>query len=177
MRNTALISAVLFGISLPLAAGASDTLVRFKGGIGVIPVSNGTGAAATSEIVTRNVVRTVQPPGQPWVIADLSARVKTDGRIKVKGKGLLLAGGNNVGFTGNQSVFATLICEASAPFTLLSTSSSGVPLQPNGDFEIDDVLTPLPPLECASPVLLIRNLGGAWFAAGIPKLRGEDDDD
>jgi hypothetical protein len=29
------------------------------------------------------------------------------------------------------------------------------------------------PSDCQSPVLLIRNTGGVWFAAGIPKL-GDD---
>jgi hypothetical protein len=44
-----------------------------------------------------------------------------------------------------------------------------VPLQPDGDFRIDDNLNPPPPAVCASPVLLIRNPAGAWFAAGILK--------
>jgi hypothetical protein len=48
--------------------------------------------------------------------------------------------------------------------------SALVPLAANGDFRIDDVLNPLPPRVCDSPVLLIRNPAGAWFAAGIPKL-------
>ena len=65
------------------------------------------------------------------------------------------------------SVFATLICEAAAPFIEHSTTLAGVALAPNGDFKIDDVLVPMPN-GCASPVLLIRNAnGGAWFAAGI----------
>jgi len=67
-----------------------------------------------------------------------------------------------------QSVFATLICEAGTPFTLLSTDPDGVQLAPNGDFKIDDVLVPPPPATCASPMLLIRTAGsGNWFAAGI----------
>jgi hypothetical protein len=37
---------------------------------------------------------------------------------------------------------------------------------------IDDTLD-FAPLDCASPVLLIRNTGRVWFAAGIPKL-GDD---
>ena len=67
---------------------------------------------------------------------------------------------------------ATLICEAAAPFVLHDTAL--VALAPNGDFEIDDVLNPAPPAACASPVLLIRNAGGAWFAAGII-ASGNDD--
>jgi hypothetical protein len=166
---------VLFMV-YPLAAAAEDSLVKFRGGIGVIPVSSAAGAAnadGTSPNVNRNVVRGVNPPGQIWVIADLRAEVKVGGRIKVRGKGLLLGGGNGIGGNANQSVFATLICEAAAPFTLRNTTSA-VPLEPNGDFRIDDVLTPAP-FDCASPVLLIRNPAGAWFAAGIPNL-GRDDD-
>ena len=69
-------------------------------------------------------------------------------------------------------LFATLICEAAAPFIEHSTTLTGVLLAPNGDFKIDDVLVPMPD-GCASPVLLIRSAnGGAWFAAGIPAAAG-----
>jgi hypothetical protein len=166
------IVALTLWIGCSYAAAAGDSLVRFKGGIGVIPVSSAAGvvnADGTSSSVSRNVVRGINPPGQIWVIADLRADISVDGHIRVNGKGLLLAGGNAIGGTAGQSVFATLICEAAAPFTLHNTTLTGVPLEQNGDFEIDDVLTPAPS-ECASPVLLIRNVAGAWFAAGIPDL-------
>jgi len=168
--------AVLFvGMVVPLAALADDSLAKFKGGIGVIPVSSGQGAAATATVVNRNLVRGVQPPGQIWVIADLKAEVKTDSSIKVRGKGLLLGGGNGIGGNANQSVRATLICDA-AGAVLFDTGL--VALEPNGDFRIDDVLRSatgeLPPNPCASPVLLIRNPAGSWFAAGIPDLQNDD---
>jgi hypothetical protein len=176
----AILAGRLFGSS---AFAADDTLVRFKGGIGVHPVSNISGTATnppTNSIfpeVTRNIVRGVNPAGQIWVIDNLKANVKVDGRIRVDGRGLLLAGGNNIGLNANASVFATLICEAAAPFTERSTTVTGVPLAANGDFEIDDVLTPFPLGDCASPVLLIRNAsGGTWFAAGILDLGGKKDD-
>jgi hypothetical protein len=166
------IVALTLGIGCSLTAAGDDSLVRFKGGIGVIPVSAATGVAnadGSSPSVNRNVVRGINPPGQIWVIADLRADISVDGRIRVNGKGLLLGGGGAIGGNGAQSVFATLICEAAPPFTLHNTTLTGVALEPDGDFEIDDVLTPVP-TECASPVLLIRNLGGAWFAAGIPDV-------
>ena len=166
------IVALTLGIGCSFAATGDDSLVKFKGGIGVIPVSVAAGVAnadGTFPSVSRNVVRGINPPGQIWVIADLRADISVDGHIRVDGKGLLLAGGNAIGGTGGQSVFATLICEAAAPFTLHNTTLTGVPLEPDGDFQIDDVLTPAPS-ECASPVLLIRNVAGAWFAAGIPDL-------
>jgi hypothetical protein len=80
------------------------------------------------------------------------------------------------GGTAVINVFATLICETVAPFTQRNTNLAGVPLAANGDFEIDDVLSPAPPpaSSCATPVLLIRNAGNQnWFAAGIQKF---DDD-
>jgi hypothetical protein len=160
---------LLFGA---VSADAQDILARFKGGIGVIPVSRGEGADPTAEVVTRNIVRGVQPPGQIWVIRDLRASVKVDGSIRVEGKGLLLGGGNGIGGNGGASVFATLICEPTAPFLELSTNPAGVPLRANGDFKIDDVLTPPPPAVCESPVLLIRNAANlGWFAAGIPDVK------
>jgi hypothetical protein len=119
-----------------------------------------------------NTVRGVPPGGGPWRIADLKADVDSTGHIKVRGHGLLLASGNGIGQNANQSVFATLVCEAVAPFTLHNTNVAGVPLDVNGDFRIDDDLYPTPG-DCASPVLLIRNTGGVWFAAGIPKF-GDD---
>jgi|SRR5262245_4572332 len=168
MVRKVFIPVLFMGSMLALPAAADDdTLARFKGGIGVIGVSSGVGIAATAEVVNRNIVRGVQPAGQIWVIDKLDARVRLGGEIKVKGKGLILGGGNNAGRAAGQLVFATLICEAAAPFTELSTNLVGVPLAPNGDFEINDVLSPAP-TACASPMLLIRNAAGlAWFAVGI----------
>jgi hypothetical protein len=165
---------VLIGGSFASSVIADDTLVRFKGAIGDIPVANVAGTPnpdGSFPDVIRNIVRGVNPAGQIWVISDFTADVKVDGRIRVDGRGLLLGGGNTIGTNGNASVFATLICEATPPFTQFSTNITGVPLAANGDFRIDDVLMPTPPAECGSPVLLIRvTPSGAWFAAGIPKL-------
>ena len=74
-------------------AMANDIVVKFKGGIGVLPAST---------VGSANVVQGVQPPGEPWVIRALSAEVKQDGRIHVEGRGLLLAGGNGIGTNGGQ---------------------------------------------------------------------------
>src|SRR4051794_18090671 len=160
------------GIAAQSGVHERDALVRFDAGIGVIPASAGAGPAnadGTLPNVKSNVVRGVPPGAGPWRIGDLRAAVSADGHITVKGRGLLLASGNSIGQNASQSVFATLICEAAAPFVERSTSLAGVPLEANGDFRIDDVLNPAP-AACASPVLLIRNLAGQWFAAGIVAL-------
>jgi len=169
MKRNVLASLLLLAVAAPVTALADEALVKFKGGIGVTPVSSAPGPATTAASVNRNIVRGVQPPGQLWVISDLAAVVTSDGEISVSGKGLLLAGGNGIGTNAGAKVYATLICEAAAPFTERSTDLGGVALEANGDFRIEDQLTPAP-ADCASPVLLIRNAANqAWFAAGIVK--------
>jgi|SRR5215471_4935672 len=175
MTKFAVVMLAALGVTAAVGAHGDDVLARFEGGIGVIPAANGAGpvnADGTFPNVKLNVVRGVPPGAGPWRIADLRAEVEVDGHIRVHGRGLLLASGNSIGQNANQRVFATLICEPTAPFVERSTSVAGVALEANGDFRIDDVLNPAPS-DCASPVLLIRNTGGVWFAAGIPKL-GDD---
>jgi hypothetical protein len=160
---------MLFAIATLSAFGygkRENTLVKFDGAIGADPVSNVV-VNGTTTTVTPNVVRGIAPPGQIWRIADLDANVNMDGRIRVHGRGLLLGGGNSIGTNANQSVFATLFCGTNVS----STDPAGVALDADGDFVIDDVLSPLPPTTCTTPVLLIRTAGGAhpWFAAGIEK--------
>ena len=157
-KTTGWMVAAALGFGVAGTASAADSLARFEGGIGSQPLrASAPGVAAVNDVFG------VNPGGRPWVIAQLSADVKTDGRISVAGRGLLLGGGNGVGTTGNQSVRARLICSGVFHDTAL------VALDPDGDFRIDDVLVPTPPHPCASPVLLIVSGGGSWFAAGIPK--------
>ena len=161
---------------VPLGATADDSLVRFDRGIGVDPVS---GIASNAPAL--NVVRGVPPGGFPWVIRRLRADVQSDGRIHVDGRGLLLAGGNAIGTNGGQKVLAMLFCGAPGAAgslgnaTAHSSDPAGVPLEPNGDFRIDDVLTPVPSAPCDNAALLIATPGThRWFAAGIPKADDHD---
>lgn len=145
---------------VPFAASAADPLVRFDGGIG----EQAAGFNAAAGTFRVNQVNGVNPGGFPWVISRLNADVGTDGSITVDGRGLLLAGGNGVGTNGNQTVHARLFCAGVA-----AGDSDAVALDARGDFRIMGMLTQTPPNPCNSPVLLIVNAGGAWFAAGIPK--------
>lgn len=162
---------------LPAAAPAGTTVVEFEGGIGSQPLAGSpTGLIA-------NDVRGVPPGGRPWEIRKLRATVKSEdghARIVVKGEGLILGGGNNVGLPGApREVAATLFCGADA------FNSTSVLTNAAGDFRIRSTLvgpnatTELPD-PCTTPTLLIRNapngVPGAWFAAGIPKMGDEDPD-
>ena len=160
-----LVALVALAIS-GIASAQENTDLKFRGGIGVIPV---TGVAATGA-VNLNVVRGVNPAG-PWRIADLDATVTSDGHIRVKGRGLLLAAGNGIGTNAGASVFASLFCGAAA--TATEHDSGRVALDTDGDFRINALLTPALTGTCDTPVLLIRNGGASpvWFAAGIPESK------
>jgi hypothetical protein len=151
--NKVFAACVLFATSVTLANAAD--LLRFDGGIGAQPL-RAAGAA--------NEVNDTPPGGRPWVIERLTARVLSDGRISVDGRGLLIAGGANIGTGAGQSVHARLYCGG-----VKIDSPTLVPLDANGDFRIDDQLPSAVPNPCASPILLIINAAGSWFAAGIPK--------
>lgn len=155
--NKRMLAAALCAASLnySVLAQADDRVARFDGGIGEIPVSS---------LAAANVVKGVSPGGQPWIISRLTADVRSDGRISVDGRGLLLAGGDGIGTNGNQSVRAVLFCAGAA-----AVNSDLVLLEPNGDFRIEGMLSATPADPCNSPALLIVNAGGRWFAAGIPK--------
>ena len=157
--GTSLAIGGVFFVMVALAQSAlAQNLVRFSRGIGVIPLGSG-----------NTTVRGVTAAGQIWVIQDLAADVKQDGTIRLDGRGLLLGSGNGVGSNANASVIATLFC-ANDGNVQHSSTLGGVPLEVDGDFRIDDTLSPALPNPCTSPVLLIRSAGsGAWFAAGIPK--------
>ena len=151
------VGGAVFVMAAIAQSAPAQNLVRFSGGVGVIPTGS-----------TNTTVRGVAAAGQIWTIGDLSADVKQDGRIRVDGRGLLLASGNSVGSNANASVIATLFCANDG--NVQHSSLLGVPLEVNGDFRIDDTLSPVPPNPCTSPVLLIRSAGsGSWFAAGIPR--------
>jgi hypothetical protein len=159
---------ISLAVMLPMAAAAEEPLVRFEGGIGATPAAIAAGALVI------NVTRGVTPGGRPWVIESLRAEVKIDGRVSVEGRGLLLGGSDAIGTPAGQSVRARLFCGPAATATV--HQSGLVPIEPNGDFRIDDVLAPVPPTTaatpaapCTSPVLLIVSGGGSWFAAGVVK--------
>lgn len=152
---------------------AADTIARFEGGIGVTPWA--VGGSPPTQAPVLNGVFDASPGGRPWVIRKLSASVFADGTVSVRGRGLLLAGGNGIGGRGAiASVIGSLYCNGVA--TPINTLPAALDLA--GNFRITGPLSSAPPNPCNTPVLTIRNgaggVPGAWFAAGIP-ADGDDD--
>jgi hypothetical protein len=187
----ALLMSAIAGPAAAQHSSNNHSILTFNGGIGVIPVSNVTGCPTSTPptvpppcvtnppttpavTVVLNYVRGQQPAGQIWVINELNAQVFANGSINVSGQGLVLGGGNSAGgVPAGLTVLADLICQtATTPTVTYSysmTPSAGVTVSPNGNFQINDNLSPTPPVPCVSPVLLIQStaVGNHWFALGI----------
>jgi hypothetical protein len=164
-RTLSVLALALAGALAAGPAAADDSIVQFGRGIGVDPV-----AGIANGAPVPNTVLSVPPGGRAWVIRSLRASVSADAGIALKGKGLLLAGGDAIGTRGPVTqVFATLFCGGAA------FNSAAAPLDEQGNFSIKGPLSSAPPTPCAAPVLLIRNAGGPgpWFAAGI--VAADDD--
>jgi hypothetical protein len=162
------------------ADGRTPALVRFKGTIGVDPLTAAGGVDAL------NVVRGINPGGRAWMLGSLRAEIGADGSISARGKALLFTSGDLIGTRGGvTTVGATLACGA-ANATAALFNSRPAALDLAGNFQISGKLTQdgvndaVMPATCDNPVLLIRNVAaatgafGGWFAAGIPQV-GDDD--
>jgi hypothetical protein len=135
-------------------------------------------------------IRSVVSGAAPWVVQEGKATVDPNGKVKVKVRGLLIASGvlaNGdpvpaalVGTVGPvTSVHAALTCGGpggGVPFTV--TATDAVPLNPQGNFQINETLTL--PATCDRPVMLIRigepDAGGAFIALAAPFFLREGED-
>jgi hypothetical protein len=174
----ALIARSLFALTVTLAATAAVAgpdrvpLLKFKGAIGVDPIT-ANGAADAS-----NVVRGVNPGGRAWVIRKLDAAIYSDATVSIRGKRLLFSSGDVIATRGPVThVAATLAC-GPADATAAKYTTAPFELDAAGDFNfrgalLDGVNTAVLPAVCENPQLLIRGanpttgVAGGWFAAGI----------
>lgn len=125
------------------------------------------------------IIRDVAAGAAPWVVKNGKAQLSPNGRLRVRVKGLLIGEGalangnpvpaNLIGTVATvTTVHAALTCGGpggGTPFTI--TPTDGVPIDSNGDFEIDEEVS-IPPV-CAQPIVLIRigtpDAPGPWIAA------------
>jgi hypothetical protein len=110
----------------------------------------------------------VNPGAAPWTIGQSEARVRAN-RVRVRGEGLLLTDTGNAtldGTTGQvQMVVAAVFCNGG---TTPAFTSAAVPLDPAGDFRVDEDLTAPLASPCLAPAVLVR----IAQAAGAPVANG-----
>ena len=149
--------------AVPFAEGSSGkTIFEFETMVGVSGSFLGAGGN----------LRGFGGGGAPWIISEGEARLKDDGRLRVKVEGLVLdpavvpppLGGMNPA----PFFFATLSC-LTTPTTVVNITTATVPATTTGDAEIDEVVSL--PATCFAPLLFVRGSFsptgasvGPWFA-------------
>jgi hypothetical protein len=145
------------------AAQADDSVtVKWEEVIGVIQARNLVGSGTGQ----------VTGGGQPWSTTGGKARVNlTSGKIEFEVRGLVLAGGNNIGTRGaNNQVKGTLVCDTDGSAgggNSVVVDTELVPLSTQGDAHFSGDIGALPGA-CFEPdiAFLIQSVAGAWIANG-----------
>jgi len=97
----------------------------------------------------------IAPGGAPWVNGPSKVRVREDGRITVKIKGLIIP---TTGVNPVASVVATLVCDGEA-----GDSTDPFALSAAGDGSTSDVISGT--RHCEDPMVLIQPTGRAIYIA------------
>lgn len=148
-----LITASAAAVLLAPAALAADKVLEFDGMEGVIAPY--TGAA--------NPIRGLNGGGRPWIIRSGKGEVKSDGRVEVKVRGLVLTSTLLNPAANFRVVVSCLSVNAAGEATTVNVSSGDFPATPAGDAEIEAALDL--PTPCIAPVVFVTSSTGAWFAA------------
>ena len=103
----------------------------------------------------------VNPGDAPWVIARGEARVRRNGRVKVRVEGLVIPTPPSNGTNPLSNIAASVYCGG----TLVDTTDA-VPFSPAGDARIDAMLEKAVPSPCLAPAVLLNPAPGGVIAAG-----------
>jgi hypothetical protein len=164
MKNTlgtaAIGASLLTAIAAPSVAFGGDGDVRWRTIVGIEDANN--------------VVVGIPGSSQPWSALGGEARVNVnDGTVEFEVRGLVQAGGAQVGTTLNTplGINGTIICNPNqSNASVINTPV--VPLSPQGDAQFDGSFTSSTAgCNTTGIAFLIRNaLGGSWIANGAIKV-------
>ena len=103
----------------------------------------------------------VKPGNAPWVIARGEARVRRNGRVKVRVEGLVIPTPPQNGTNPISNIAATVFCGGTAVGT-----TPAVPFSTAGDARIDATLQTALPSPCLAPAVLLNPAPNGAVAAG-----------
>ncbi len=123
-----------------------------------------------------NAIRGVPGGGLPWVIGTAKGKLRANGKLEVKVRGLVfdpndptviergLANQNPVAFF--KAIVSCLSVDSSGNPITVNVSTGNFPATTGlgaGDADIEAQLSL--PSPCIAPIIFVTNPGGAWFAA------------
>jgi hypothetical protein len=125
----------------------------------------------TPFIGATNAIRGVPGGGLPWVLREAKGTLRSDGRIEVEVRGLVLADDPRVPaarrLTNPIASFRVLVScvsvDAGGAVVNASVITGNFPATTTGDADIEAAVEL--PAPCLAPVLFVTSPGGAWFAA------------
>jgi hypothetical protein len=104
----------------------------------------------------------VDPGGAPWVIDKGRAKVRRDGRVKVRIRGLVIPTAPQNGTNPLSNIAATVYCGGEPIGT-----TSAVPFSTDGDARIDEKLDKELPEPCLVPAVLMNPAPGGEIATDV----------
>jgi len=147
-------------LALPATGLADDKILSFDTMTGVVRPFTG----------ATNAIRGVPGGGIPWTLAEAKGELRTDGRIRVRVRGLVLAEGARAGTNPIAEFKAIVSCLTPAVdgtgalvASIVNRSTNTFPASPEGDSEIEDVVSL--PAPCIAPIVFVTSPTGAWFSA------------
>ena len=108
------------------------------------------------------VLSGVRPGGAPWAIDRGDAKVRADGRVKVRVRGLVIPTPPQNGTNPVTGIAATVFCGATAVGT-----TAAAPFSTAGDARIDATLAAPLPRPCLAPSVLLNPAPGGVVNATV----------
>lgn len=152
MSRAAILVVGIFLLTVVATAQSDPVILEFKT---MAPVQG-------PYLGTANPIRGITGGGVTWVIADGKGKLRADGRIEVKVKGLVIA---STGVNPVPAFRAVVSCQSidgmGGP-SIVNVSTEDFPASPTGDADIRATVDL--PNPCFAPIIFVTNSAGRWFA-------------
>lgn len=167
MSRVRSLSPIVLGAALLVAAQASlvaaddsQKMLKWETMVGV--PAGLTGAQSQAPL------RGINGGGIAWTLSSGSGELSTDGRLKIRVDGLVLAAGANAGSNPSATFRGLVSCvNADGTFANILTdpfpATTGPASAGGGDAKIQATVTL--PSPCIAPIVFVTSAGGSWFAA------------
>ena len=150
------LSAFFLGGSFTQATAKEPKILEFSTMVGVPDPYTG----------ATNAIRGVPGGGKAWAISSAEGELKTNGKLEITVRGLVLAEGANIGKNPIANFKAIVSCQskdASGLATTVNVSTGLFPADLAGNSKIEETLSL--PSPCIAPIIFVTSPTGSWFAA------------
>lgn len=155
MKKVLVAATIAVALTATAGAQAKDTVLEFQTMAGV----------SGPYVGAANPIRGLAGGGIAWQLLAAKGELNRDGRLEVRVRGLVLAGGTNAGTNPVPSFRAVVSCQivdgANNP-GILNLSTGDFPANALGDSNIEAQMEL--PAQCFAPIIFITNSAGRWFA-------------